>query len=512
MRRVSMKQIKEVLKLKYQMDFSFRRISKSVGISASTALEYCRRFEILKDKLEDFILLDEDVMYKMLYPEHKAIKQKSKRPKPDVEYIDKEIRKKGVTYLLLWQEYKEQHPDGYGYTQFKTYYHKYRKKLNPSMRQIHLNGEKLFVDYSGLTVPIYNSKTGEITKAQIFVAVLGASGYTYVDATQSQKQEYFIKSHVKAFEFFNGVPKILVPDNLKSAVIKNNKDGIVLNENYKTMADYYGCVIEPARPYKPKDKSKAEQGVLAIQRWILAVLRHRKFFSVDELNIAIAPLLDIYNQKVMKRLNKNREELFKELDEPYLKELPANRYIYKEFKIATVDIDYHITLQKQRYSVPFKYLKEKVEVHYSTSTVEIYHKSKLIATHPRYYDTGYSTKKEHMPLNHQYQEEKFNPKRYLSWAQSIGVNAVEFTKKKLDQEQYPSHAYRKLNAVLSLSKQYPKYELDLALSYALSINATTVVSIKSILAKKLYYKKPANNIINQALNNHENIRGNNEYK
>lgn len=404
MRRVSMKQIKEVLKLKYQMDFSFRRISKSIGISASTALEYCRRFEIIPQSLDEFILLDEDIMYKMLFPEKKAIQRKTKRPKPDVEYIDKEIRKKGVTYLLLWQEYKEMHPDGYGYTQFKTYYHKYRKKLNPSMRQIHLNGEKLFVDYSGLTVPIYNSKTGEITKAQIFVAVLGASGYTYVDATQSQKQEYFIKSHIKAFEFFNGVPKVLVPDNLKSAVIKNNKDGIVLNENYKTMADYYGCVIEPARPYKPKDKSKAEQGVLAIQRWILAVLRHRKIFSVDELNIAIAPLLDIYNQKVMKRLNKSREELFKELDEPYLQELPANRYIYKEFKIATVDIDYHVSLQKQRYSVPFKYLKEKVEVHYSSSTVEIYYKSKLIATHPRYYDSGYATIKEHMPLNHQYKK------------------------------------------------------------------------------------------------------------
>jgi len=322
----------------------------------------------------------------------------------------------------------------------------------------------------------------------------------------------FSPAPVKAFAFFEGVPKILVPDNLKSAVIKNTKHEIVLNENYKTMADHYGCVIEPARPYKPKDKSKAEQGVLAVQRWILAVIRHRKFFSVDELNIAISPLLDIYNKKIMKRLNKSREELFQELDKPYLKELPANRYIYKEFKIATVYIDYHITLQKQRYSVPFKYLKEKVEVQYSTSTVEIYHKSKLIATHPKYYDSGYSTKKEHMPLNHQYQEEKFNPKRYLSWAQSIGVNAVAFTKKKLEQEQYPSHAYRRLNAVLSLSKQYSKYELDLALGYALSINATTVVSIKSILVKKLYYKKVANNIINQALNNHENIRSNNEYK
>jgi len=494
------------------MDFSFRRIGKSIGISPSTALDYCRRFEILPDKLEEFIALDEDIMYKMLFPEHKAIEQKSIRPKPDVEYIDKEIRKRGVTYLLLWQEYKEQHPDGYGYTQFKTYYHKYRKKLNPSMRQIHLNGEKLFVDYSGVTVPIYNSKTGKITKAQIFVAVLGASGYTYVEATPSQKQEYFIKSHTKAFSFFNGVPKILVPDNLKSAVIKNNKDGIVLNESYKTMANHYGCVIEPARPYKPKDKAKAEQGVQAIQRWILAVLRHRKFFDVDELNDAISPLLDMYNAKVMKRLNKSRDTLFKELDEPYLQPLAANQYIYKEFKIATVNIDYHIELQSARYSVPFKYLAEKVEIRYSTSTVEIYHKSKLISTHPRYYDSGYSTIKEHMPTNHQHQEAKFNPGRYLNWAKSIGSQTVEFTKMKLDQEQFPSYAYRKLNAILSLAKQYEKYEVDLALGYAMSINATTVASIKSILSKKLYYKRPANNIINPAQNNHENIRGNTEYK
>lgn len=410
MRRVSIKKIKEVLKLKYQMDFSFRRISKSVGISASTALEYCRRFEIISASLEEFFLLDEDEMYKQLFPEKKAIERKSTRPKPDVEYIDKEIRKKGVTFLLLWQEYKEENPDDYGYTHFKTYYHKYKKKLNPSLRQIHLNGEKLFVDYSGLTVSIYDSNTGEINKAQIFVAVLGASGYTYVDTTPSQKEEYFIKSHVKAFEFFNGVPKILVPDNLKSTVIKNNKkDGIVLNENYKSMADYYSCVIEPARPFKLQDKSLAEQGVLAIQRWILAIIRNRKFFSVDELNIAIAPLLDIYNNKRIKKLNKSRTELFEQNDQAYLKKLPVNRYIYKEIKIARVDIDYHVNLHKHRYSVPFKYIKEQVEVKYSSSIVQIYHQSKLISTHPRIYTNGYSTKKEHMPLNHKYQEEKFNP-------------------------------------------------------------------------------------------------------
>ena len=380
------------------------------------------------------------------------------------------------------------------------------------MRQIHLNGEKLFIDYSGVTVPIYDSKTGVISKAQIFVAVLGASGYTYVDATPSQKQEYFIKSHTKAFNFFGGVPKILVPDNLKSAVIKNNKDGIVLNESYKTMANHYGCVIEPARPYKPKDKAKAEQGVQAIQRWILAVLRNRKFFSVDELNDAISPLLDKYNNKIMKRLNKSRDSLFDELDKLYLQTLPSNTYIYKEFKVATVNVDYHIELHKTRYSVPFKYLGKKVEVEYSTSTIEIYYKFKLIASHPRAYHSGYVTIKEHQPLNHQYQDEKMNPIRYLNWAKSIGVNAQQFVKNKIDEEQYPSYAYRKLNAILSLSKIYDNYELDLALGYANSINATTVVSIKSIISKKLYYKKPVNNISNQALNNHENIRGSIEYK
>jgi len=507
-----MKKIKEILKLKYQVGFSYRRIASSIGVSRSATAEYCRRFEILSDKLEEFLEYDEDTMYKMLFPEQTTLKKESKRPKPDLEYIDKEIRKKGVTYLLLWQEYKEQHPNGYGYTQFKKYYHKYRKKLNPSMRQIHLNGEKLFVDYSGVTVPIYDNKTGVVSEAQIFVAVLGASGYTYVDATSSQKQEYFIKSHVKAFNFFGGVPKILVPDNLKSAVIKNNKDGIILNESYKGLADYYGCVIEPARPYKPKDKAKAEQGVQAIQRWILAKLRNRKFFSVDELNIAIAPLLDKYNAKIMKRLNKSRDDLFKELDKPYMQTLVANSYIYKEFKIATVNIDYHVELHSARYSVPYQYLGKKVELRYSTSSVEIYYKSKLLATHPRYYDSGYSTIKEHMPLNHQYQENKYNPGRYLSWAQSIGSQTLQFTKLKLEQEEFPSYAYRKLNAILSLSQKYDNYQLELTLQYAMSINATTVASIKSILAKKLYYKKPINNIVNLALNNHENIRGNAEYQ
>ncbi|MGB5794063.1 Mu transposase domain-containing protein [Poseidonibacter sp.] len=250
----------------------------------------------------------------------------------------------------------------------------------------------------------------------------------------------------------------------------------------------------------------------AIQRWRLAIFRNRTFFSVDEINQAINPLLDIYNDKIMKKLNKSRTQLFNEDEKQYLLDLPANRYIYKEFKIATVNIDYHIELLKCFYSVPFKYLKEKVDVKYSTTLVEIYHKSKLIATHPRLrrmHDT--STLKEHMPLNHQYQNEKINPQRLLNWAASIGGSAKEFVQNRLDTATYPVKAYRSIIAILSLSKIYGKLELNLALGYALSINASSTKSVQSILSKKLYMQS-ANNVTNTVLNSHENIRGSDYYK
>ncbi len=513
MRRLSMKKIKDILKLRFITNISYRQIGRALNIPSSTVADYCQRFEINEYNLDDFLNLKEDTCYKILFPEKKLAK-KINRPIPDVEYISQEIVKKGVTFTLLWQEYKEQYPNGYGYTQFKEYYHKYRKKLNPTMRQTYIAGEKLFIDYSGLTFPIINQITGEISKAQIFVSVLGVSGYTFVEATPSQKQEDFIKSHIKAFEYYGGVPKILVPDNLKSAVISNNKKGIVINESYSELARFYNCAVEPARPRKPQDKAKAEQGVQAIQRWILAKLRNRTFFSVDELNEAIAPLLEQYNGKIMKKLNKSRTELFEEREKDYLQDLPANRYVYKEFKVATVNLNYHIELNKVYYSVPFKYLKEKVTVKYSTSFIEIYHKSDLIATHSRSYNIGeYITKKEHMPLNHQYQDEKINPGRLLNWAKSIGTNALAFTKNRFNTTKHPTNVYNNIIAVLTLSKVYGKVELDLALGYALLINAKSVKSIESILNKKLYLQKPANNVdATSALNNHDNIRGKNYYK
>jgi len=512
MGRLSMKKIKEILKLRYITDISLRQISRAVEVPSSTVSDYCKRFKITKYTIDEFLQIDDDKIYQILFPEKKLPNKYKNRPLPDVEYIHKEIAKKGVTFELLWMEYKEENPNGYGLSQFKEHYYKFKNKIDPTMRQTYIPGHQMFIDYSGLTVAYYDSKTGDAYKAQIFVTVLGHSGCVFVHATPSQKQEYFIKSHILAYEFYEGVAKVMVPDNLKSAIISNNKKGIVVNESYAELCRHYNCAVEPARPKKPQDKGIVEQAVQGIQRWILAVFRNKTFFSVDEINQAIAPLIDKYNNRVIKFIGKSRYELFEQEEKQYLQSLPANKYIYKEIKIAVVDISYHVQLLKCFYSVPFKYLKEKVEIKYSITLVEIYHKSKLIATHPRLHKANdKSTLKEHMPKNHEMQHEKMNPGRLLNWAASIGVNTKDFVQKRLDTADYPVNVYKSIIAVLQKAKIYSNEELDLALSYANTINATTVKSIESILSKKLYMQA-VNNTTNSVPMIHENLRGPEYYK
>lgn len=512
MGRLSMKKIKEILKLKFHADISLRQISRAVNIPSSTVSDYCKRFTISKYDLDELLELDEDIIYEILFPEKKLVTRQKDRPLPDVQYIHKEIAQKGVTFELLWMEYKEQYPNGYALSQFKEYYYRFQKRLNPTMRQSYIPGHQMFVDYSGLTVPYYDITTGEQYKAQVLVTVLGHSGCVFVHASNSQKQEDFIKSHILAFEYYGGVAKVMVPDNLKSAIISNNKNGIVVNESYAELCRHYNCIVEPARPKKPQDKGIVEQAVQGIQRWILAIFRHRKFFSVDEINQAIAPLMDKYNDKKLKYIEQSRYEIFIQEEKQYLNPLPANRHIHKELKIATVDLSYHVKLLKCYYSVPFKYLSKKVEVKYSTTLIEIYSRSKLIATHPRLYGVNKrSTLTEHMPKNHQYQNERMNPNRLINWAESIGIEAREFVKTRLDTTDYPANAYSSVIAILQKEKIYGKVELNLALAYATTINATAVKSIESILMKKLYIQS-ANNTSNNIFNNHDNIRGPEYYK
>jgi len=523
MRIISMKQIREVLRLYLLANLSSRKIQGATGVARTTVQDYIRRCKEGAITFDTLGELDDDALSLKLFGEQKHSAAKPGKVMPEYNYIHQELKqskkeKTKVTLMFLWEAYKEQYGDNaYEYTQFRVYYLRYKQKLNPSMRQIHIAGEKVFVDYSGVTIPIYDQKTGIITHAQVFVAVLGASGYTFVHATPSQRQEDFILSHVLAYEFFGGTPNIVVPDNLKSAVIFNDKKhGLVINESYAALARHFHMRVEPARVRKPKDKSKVEQGVQGIQRYILAHFKDQKLFSIDEANDKISMILDRYNNKVMKHIGKSRTELFEELERSVLRKLPANRYIYEQFKIARVNMNYHIILEKCEYSVPFKYLGDQVELRYSAQHVGIYFKNERIATHPRVRIPGEaSTLHEHMPSSHQSIHEKMNPQRLRSWAKSIGEYSALFVEDAFDAVEHKANSYRRIVAVLSLAKRYGNTELELALSYALVHRITRVKSIVSVLDKKLYLQKSTNNTDHKTpplFNTHKNLRGCDTYK
>ena len=517
-----MKTVREVLRLHIVADLSARAIQGATGVARTTVQDYIKRYKASDiNSFEILNQINDELLHQKLFGEGKKRSVQTSKVMPDYNAVHQEMKRKKktkVTLMLLWEEYKSIHGESaYEYTQFRVYYKRYRKKLNPSMRQIHIAGEKVFVDYSGLTLPIHNQKTGEIDHAQVFVAVLGASGYTFVHVTPSQKQEDFILSHVLSYEFFGGTPLIVVPDNLKSAIISNNKKGIVVNESYAALAQFYTMRVEPARPYRPKDKAKAEQGVQGIQRYILACFRHTKFFSVDEANEAIADLLDRYNNKVMKHINQSRSEIFKNIEKEALQALPENRYVYEQFKVARVNVNYHIALEKCFYSVPYTYLQEEVEVRYSTQHVRIYFQHQLIATHPRLRTiNSYSTLHEHMSSDHQYIHDKWNPSRLRSWAKNIGEYSSIFVEDAFSAVDYEPTAYTRIISILKLAKMYGDTELELALMYAFSKRITIrVKSLTSILDKRLYLQSSANNssyTTPDLFNTHDNIRGANEYK
>ena len=508
-----MNTIKEVLRLKYLGKLSNRKIELLNLASRSAISNYTSRFKKSGFSIEEVLQMRDEALFALLYPELKQSKKKSSKPHPDWNYIHNELKKRGMTRQLLWEEYKEQYPDGLGITQFKEHYTRYAKTLNPSMRQIHYAGDKLFVDFSGLTMPIHNAKTKEVHKAQIFVSVLGASGYTFVHAVMSQNTEDFIECHNEAFSFYGGVTNQVVPDNLKAAVISNRRGKVKLNESYADMGRHYGVSIVPARPYRPQDKSKVELGVKGIQRWILMRLRHHTFFDINELNDAISQLIDTYNNKVIRRLNKSRTELFEELDAPLLHPLRANRYVYREHKHYSVGTDYHIEINGSGYFVPFEYLGKRVDVWYSRQSVTISYQSEVIATHPRmshpYQD---STILEHMPKKYQYQFEKWNPGRILNWAYTIGNNTTTLMKQIMDSRSHVVRGYRSCMAILSFSKTYGNDALERACTKALEINTQSVSSIESILKRKTYLQEETTQPVNNLFNTHDNIRGSDNYQ
>ena len=378
------------------------------------------------------------------------------------------------------------------------------------MRQHHRAGEKLFVDYAGPTVPIVDPHTGEIAhNAQIFVAVLGASNYTFAEATLSQKSGDWLGSHVRAFQFFGGVPEVVVPDNLKSGVTKACRYEPDLNPAYQHLANHYKVAIIPARPYKPKDKSKAEVGVQVVERWILARLRHETFFTLGELNARIHELLTDMNCRPFKQLPGTRRSTFEQLDEPALKPLPAQPFEFAEFRKARVNIDYHIQCHEHAYSVPHQLVRQEVDVQITEHCVEIRFKGKAVATHPRKHRRGFTTLKEHMPKRHRHHQD-WSPDKLLDWAEKTGRDVLWMTRTMLESREHPEQAYKSCLGLLNLQRDFGADRLNAACARAKVIGGYRVKNIRSILQSGLDQTplETAQQSAAQPLNNsHENIRG-----
>jgi len=474
-----MRKIREVLRLRAD-GLSQRAIAQSCGIAHSTVGEYLRRAARagLSWPLHDE--LDEDTLYKKLFarPPRSGT---GKLPQPDWKKVHLELRRKGVTLRLLWVEYREAHPDGYGYSRFCELYRAWAKKIDPPMRIVHRGGEKMFVDYAGDTVPVVDPETGATRQAQIFIATLGASSYTYAEGQWSQDLPSWIGGHVRAFRYLGGVPRLLIPDNLKAGVTHPCRYEPDLNPTYQEMAAHYGVGVIPTRVRKPKDKAKVEAAVLVVERWILARLRNRTFFSLAELNRAIWELLKELNDRTMRHVGKSRRELFTVLDRPALRSLPSEDYELAIWKKGKVGIDYHVSYGKHHYSVPYALAGEEVFVRATERTVEIFHKHQRVASHVRsWVQGGHTTVAEHMPPSHQHYAQ-WSQESFLAWGEEIGPRTRELVGAVFEDRRHPEHAYRTVLGILRLARSYGEERLEAAAGRALAARLLTYKGLKNIL-------------------------------
>jgi transposase len=479
-----MRKIREVLRLKLFVGRSVRQISKSCGIARSTVSEYLSRAEVMGLSWPLPEDMDDAKLERVLFPPLPVIAPED-RPLPAWPAVYKELKRKGVTLQLLWQEYKEDSPAGYQYSHFCQIYRDWLGTQNVVMRQDHKAGEKLFVDYAGQQVGIINRVTGEVRPAEIFVAVLGASSYTYAEATRSQTLPDWISSHIRAFNFFQGCPLLVIPDNLKSAVNKAHRYEPEINSTYQDMAVHYSVAVVPARPRKPKDKAKAEAGVLLVERWILACLRNREFFSLEELNEAIKPLLEKLNNRQFKKFKSSRKELFETLEKSCLQPLPQNAYEFAEWEKVRVAPNIHVRVCGNYYSVPYTLVKRQLDARVTARIVEIFFKGKRVASHRRsYLKNEYITVKAHMPRRHQ-EYADWSPERLLRWAAKSGVATKTVVSNILDSRPYPQQSYNTCFGLMRLGKVYGDDRLEAACGRGLAIGAGNYRSIESILKKNL---------------------------
>ena len=483
-KRLSMRKIRELMRLKYELGRSHREIAASLGVANSTVSDYVRRAVAagfswpLPEGLDDAAL--EAALFPALPP------SRVPRPEPDWQYVHRELqRHKGVTLRLLWLEYRTVQANGYQYSRFCDRYREWRGHLDVVMRQVYRAGEKAFVDYAGPKFPVVDRSTGEVRDAMVFVGVLAASNYTFVDVTWSRALPDWTVSHVRMFEFWGGVPELVIPDNEKAAVRKASRYEPDLNPTYQELATHYGTTVLPARPRAPQDKAKVEAAVQNCERWIMAPLRNQTFFSLGQLREAIVPLLATLNERPFEKTEGSRRSWFEDLDRPALKPLPAQRYEYAEWRKARVNIDYHIQVEHALYSVPYPLARSEVDVRLSATTVEIFHKHRRVAAHVRIRRKGgYATEPAHMPAAHRAHAE-WTPSRLIAWGRKAGPHTAAFVERLLESRPHPEQGYRSCLGLMKLLRAYSADRLEAACRRALDIGTLSYGSVKSILATGL---------------------------
>jgi transposase len=500
-----MRKVREVLRLGLSCKLGLREIARSCSISHTTVGQYLSQAEESGLTYEQIERMDDGELV-VLFKKSALSKDKGSRPQADWSWMHQELKKKGVTLQLLWEEYKEIHPDGYQLSQFYEHYNRWKKKLDVTLRQTHKAGEKMFVDYAGQTIPVIDRSTGQIREAQLFVAVLGASNYTYAECSWGQGISDWTGCHVRAFAYFGGVARIIVPDNLKSGVTKPFRYEPDINPTYHDLAVHYGTVIVPARVKKPKDKAKVEVGVQIAERWILAALRNWTFFSLTEVNKAMGELLEKLNHRPFKKLKGSRKSWFETIERSALLALPESPYVFAEWKKARVNIDYHVELNRHYYSVPYTLVQEKVDVRYTNKTVEIFYRQKRVASHVRDDRPGkHTTLEEHMPKSHQ-KYLQWTPSRIIRWAATVGESAAKVVETIMNSRRHPEQGYRSCMGIMRMGKQYGNERLEAACARALVLGTYSYKSIRSILEKRLE-RHPLSHPEPQLPIDHKNIRG-----
>ena len=502
-----MRKIREVLRL-HSLGLTQREIARSCSAGQSTVSEYLKAAEAAGLRWADIADWSQDRLEKALLPSQPAAKDRTQLPLPDFAAVHTELQThKHLTLQLVWEEYRATHPEGYRYSRFCELYQRWRKRQEVVMRQEHRAGEKLFVDYTGDTIAVQDPAGGPARQAQLFVAVLGASNYTFAEATWTQGLPDWIGSHIRAFEFFAGVPEIVVPDNLKSGVTKPCRYEPGINITYEEMAQHYGVAVVPARVRKPRDKAKVENGVLVVERWIVAALRKRAFFSLGEVNQAIAELLLRLNQRGFRKREGTRQSLFQSLDQPALKPLPVERYQYGEWKTARVNIDHHVELDKHWYSVPHQLTQCEVEIRATPTTVEIFHRGVRVASHARSRaEYKHTTIHEHRPKAHQRHQE-WPPSRVVEWCGAVGPATAQVAERILGSNRHPEQGYRSCLGIVRLGKDYPHERVEAAARRALALNVCTYRSLKEILENHLDGQEPETASAPPPPIDHPNLRG-----